>query len=145
MRATTSGWLAALLGGLLLWGTACGGSAPQQSAPSSPPTPDPGAAPAPSPTSGAMRFRIVSNLSAVVAPQMLPYWVGIEAGLFRQQGIGLELVTLQSDPVALTAVANGEVDVLVATPGPQLLAALAGGADMEVVHGADNGFDRTFL
>jgi ABC-type nitrate/sulfonate/bicarbonate transport system substrate-binding protein len=145
MRAATSGWLAALLGGLMVWGGACGGSAPQQSAPSSPPTPDPGATAAPPPTSGAMRFRIASNLPAVVAPQLLPYWVGIESGLFRQQGIGLELVTLQSEQLALTATANGEIDALVATPGPPVLAGLAGGVDMLIVGGAHNTFDQRLI
>jgi NitT/TauT family transport system substrate-binding protein len=145
MRAATSGWLAALLGGLLLWGGACSGGAPQQLAPSNPPTAAPEATPAPAPTSGAMRFRIASNLSAAVAPQMLPYWVGIESGLFRQQGIGLELVTLQSDPVAVTAVANGEIDALVATPGPPLLAALAGGVDMVIVGASHNAFDQRLI
>jgi ABC-type nitrate/sulfonate/bicarbonate transport system substrate-binding protein len=145
MRAATSGWLAALFSGLLLWSGGCAGGAPQQPAPSSPPTAEPSATPSGPPTPGAMRFRIASSLTAVVAPQMLPYWVGIEAGLFRQQGIGLELVTLQSDQVAVTAAANGEIDALVATPGPPLLAALAGGADMVIVGGTHNAFDQRLI
>ena len=38
-----------------------------------------------------------------VAAYLLPYWVGFEAGVFRQYGLALDLMTLQSEQVALTA------------------------------------------
>src|SRR5262245_60332295 len=110
---------------------------------------DPAAAqpsPAPAtPTPGAMRFRIASTQAAVIAGALLPYWVGIDAGLFRQEGLGLELVTLQSDQIALTAAANGEIDALVGTPGPALLAAIAGGSDAVVLGATHNAFDQHLM
>jgi ABC-type nitrate/sulfonate/bicarbonate transport system substrate-binding protein len=101
--------------------------------------------PASTPTPGALRFRIASTQAAVIAGQLLPYWVGIDAGLFRQEGLGLELVTLQSDQIALTAAANGEVDALVGTPGPALLATIAGGIDAVVLGGTHNAFDQHLI
>jgi len=102
-------------------------------------------APGPTPTPGALRFRIASTQAAVIAGQLLPYLVGIEAGLFRQEGLGIELVTLQSDQIALTAAANGEVDVVVGTPGPSLLAAIASGVDAMVLGGTHNAFDQHLI
>src|SRR5438105_9746793 len=75
-------------------------------------------APGPTPTPGALRFRIASTQAAVVAGQLLPYWVGIEAGRFRQEGLGVEMVTVQSDQIARTAAAIGEVDASLGTPAP---------------------------
>jgi ABC-type nitrate/sulfonate/bicarbonate transport system substrate-binding protein len=88
-----------------------------------------------------MRFRVASNLPAIVAPQLLPYWVGIDSGIFREQGLGLELVTVQSDQVALTGAANGEWDVVLATPSPPLLTVLSGGLDMVILGATHNAFD----
>jgi NitT/TauT family transport system substrate-binding protein len=148
---TRLGWALVLL---LLWPLAvgCFSSAP---APSPAPTagtvpnagPVVGAASAPTapPTPGAMRFRVAAIQPPVVAGHLLPYWVGIDTGLFRQQGLAVELVTLQSDQVALTAAANGEVDVVLGTPGPTLLTVLAGGIDALLIGATHNAFDQRLL
>jgi NitT/TauT family transport system substrate-binding protein len=92
-----------------------------------------------------MRFRVAAIQPPVVAAHLLPYWVGIDTGLFRQQGVAVELVTLQSDQVALTAAANGEVDVVLGTPGPTLLAVLAGGIDAMILGATHNAFDQRLV
>jgi|SRR5712692_3231558 len=144
----------ALLVVLILGGSGCGGAGPAPPAVTAPlaSTPAPASqlpavtptAPA-TPTPGALRFRIASTQAAAVAGQLLPYWVGIEAGLFRQEGLGLELVTLQSDQIALTAAANGEIDAIIGTPGPSLLAAIAGSVDAIVLGGTHNAFDQHLI
>jgi ABC-type nitrate/sulfonate/bicarbonate transport system substrate-binding protein len=132
-------WLGSVVGCVALLASACTAAAP-------PPPPSPSLPPA-TPTSApsAMRFRVVTNVAPVVAPQMLPYWVGMEAGLFQQQGLALELATVASDQLALTAAANGEIDVVLATPAPPLLAVLAGGLDAIVLGGTHNAFDLRLL
>jgi NitT/TauT family transport system substrate-binding protein len=97
------------------------------------------------PTPGAMRFRVAAIQPPVVAAHLVPYWVGIDTGLFRQQGIGVELVTLQSDQAALAAAANGEVDVVLGTPSPTLLAVLAGGIDAVLIGATHNAFDQRLI
>ena len=101
--------------------------------------------PAAAPTPGAMRFRVATIQPPVVAAHLLPYWVGIDTGIFRQQGVAVELVTLQSDQVALTAAANGEVDVVLGTPSPTLLAVLSAGVDAVILGGTHNAFDQHLL
>jgi ABC-type nitrate/sulfonate/bicarbonate transport system substrate-binding protein len=149
MRGRAARWL--ILVALLLVG-ACSSGAP----PSQPPTPGAGqaprapgtaSAPAPSPTvpQSAMRFRVAATQPAPTSAYLLPYWVGIDAGTFRQHGIALELVTLQNETVALAAAANGEVDVVLGTPGPILLATLAGGIDALILGATHNAFDQRLL
>jgi ABC-type nitrate/sulfonate/bicarbonate transport system substrate-binding protein len=92
-----------------------------------------------------MRFRVAATQPAAVAAFLLPYLVGIEAGIFRQHGLALELVTMQNEPLALTSAANGEVDVVATTPGPLVLAVLAGGLDAVIVGATHNAFDQRLL
>jgi NitT/TauT family transport system substrate-binding protein len=147
-RRAVLGW--ALV--LLLWPLAAGcfGSAPPPSpAPTAGTVANAGAravsAPTAAPTPGAMRFRVAAIQPPVVAAHLLPYWVGVETGLFRQQGLAVELVTLQSDQVALAAAANGEVDIVLGTPGPTLLTVLAGGIDALLIGATHNAFDQRLL
>ncbi|HLH24763.1 MAG TPA: ABC transporter substrate-binding protein [Chloroflexota bacterium] len=140
---TRFGWALVIL---LLWPAAagCSGAAP----PSVAPTAGPAAAAAaatPVPTPGAMRFRVAATQPAAVAAHLLPYWVGIDTGLFREQGLGVELVTMQSDQMALTAAANGEVDVVLSTPSPTLLAIIASGMDGVIIGATHNAFDQRLL
>jgi NitT/TauT family transport system substrate-binding protein len=93
----------------------------------------------------AMRYRVAATQTAIVAPQLLPYWVALEAGLFRQQGLAVELVTVQADQLALTGLANGEMDLVLATPAPPLLALLAGGIDGVMLGGTHNAFDTRLV
>jgi ABC-type nitrate/sulfonate/bicarbonate transport system substrate-binding protein len=101
--------------------------------------------PATSPTPSALRFRVAATAAPAVAGHLLPYWVGTETGVFRQQGINLELAMLQSEPVALAAAANGEVDAVIATPGPLVLATLAGGVDYVILGATHNAFDQHII
>jgi NitT/TauT family transport system substrate-binding protein len=92
-----------------------------------------------------MRYRVAAIQPPIVGAHLLPYWVGIDAGVFRQQGLGVELVTVQSEQAALAAAANGEVDVVLGTPGPTMLAVLASGIDAVVVGATHNAFDLRLL
>ncbi|HEY7061376.1 MAG TPA: ABC transporter substrate-binding protein [Chloroflexota bacterium] len=147
-RGVTTGWALAVL----LWPlvAACSSATP----PGPPPTPDASAppsgvaaaaAPTAAVTPGAMRFRVAATQPAVVAAHLVPYWVGIDNGIFRQQGLAVELVTLQSDQVALTAMANGEVDIVLGTPSPTQLAVLAGGIDAVMLGATHNAFDQRLM
>ncbi|HWP28301.1 MAG TPA: ABC transporter substrate-binding protein [Chloroflexota bacterium] len=97
------------------------------------------------PTPGAIPFRVAALQPAAVAGYLLPYWVGIEAGLFRQEGLAVQIGTIQSDQIALTAAANGEVDAVIGVPSPPLLAVLAGGIDAIIIGGTHNAFDQHLL
>lgn len=141
------GWMLSVL---LLWPLAvgCGGAAPSSPAPTTGPAASVAGAPAAStvaPTPGAMRFRVASIQPPVVGAHLVPYWVGIDSGVFRQQGLAVELVTLQSDQVALTAAANGEVDVVLGTPSPTLLAVIASGVDAMIIGATHNAFDQHLI
>ena len=145
MRAALSGWITGLLLCLPIVSGACAvGTPPAQPAQAgavATPTLLPTATTAP----GAMRFRVANTLPAIIAPQLLPYWVGVDSGIFREQGLAVELVTVQADQLALTGAANGEWGVVLATPAPPLLSVLAGGLDMVIVGGTHNAFDQRLI
>jgi ABC-type nitrate/sulfonate/bicarbonate transport system substrate-binding protein len=159
MRSIAGRWMTVLgvLGALLLGGCAPSAPAPPvttmgtatPAAGTPPPAPQGTSSLAPSPiatpTPGAVPFRVAALQPAVVAGYLLPYWVGIEAGLFRQEGLAVQIGTIQSDQIALTAAANGEVDAVIGVPSPPLLAVLAGGIDAIIIGGTHNAFDQHLL
>lgn len=97
------------------------------------------------PTPSALRFRVAVTQPPAVSGYLLPYWVGFESGLFRKEGLALELVTLQSEQLAISAAVNGEVDLIVASPSPVILAAAATGGDTIIVGATHNGFDQRLI
>jgi ABC-type nitrate/sulfonate/bicarbonate transport system substrate-binding protein len=99
----------------------------------------------PTPTPSGLPFRIAATQPAVVAGHLLPYWVGIDTGLFRDQRLAVELLTVQSDQVALTAAGNGSIDAVISTPSPTLLAVIGSGVDAVIVGATHNGFDQRLL
>ncbi len=147
MLVRSARWL--LLAALLVapWASACSGGAPPPPAPTAAPAAvaGGGGAALPTATPAALRFRAATMTPPAAGAHLLPYWVGIEAGIFRQYGLAVELMLLQSDQMALTAAANGEVDVVIGTPGPTLLAVIAGGIDAVILGATHNAFDSHLL
>jgi NitT/TauT family transport system substrate-binding protein len=93
-------------------------SAPQGAAP---------AAPAASPTAPP-RQHLRIGYTALSANQAL-FWIGVEAGLFAQEGLDVELIRFDGTARALPAMLSGEVPISMLASGA-LVSAAAQGADV---------------
>ena len=116
-------------------------------APESTPTPAtaPSGATGPTPTAAALPFRVGITQFPQVAGYLLPYWVGIDGGAFRQEGLAVTLVPLPTEQLALSAAANNNVDVVVAPPSLPLLASAVAIGEVVVIGGTHNGFDQRLI
>jgi NitT/TauT family transport system substrate-binding protein len=118
-------FLAALL-------VACGSAAARPPAPAVPGTPVPSAAPGePSPPAARQTLR-----AAYTAPSasQAPLWLGVEAGLFREQGLDVELTYISGSDKAVAALLAGETPVTLLAANT-LVSAVAQGADLVYVAG----------
>jgi NitT/TauT family transport system substrate-binding protein len=137
---------AVVLGALALLG-ACS-AAPRGSAPAAPPPPAPpaasstGAAPSDGPPSGAAPaapLRVQAAYSSVTANQS-PWWVALEGGYFREQGLDVQLTRIDAGATLLAGMHQGEVQ-LAASGGPALALGNLQGLDTMIVGSASNVLD----
>ena len=81
--------------------------------------------------------RIAYPSAAVV---LLPLWAAEDAGFFKKQNLSVELVSIRSSPVAMSALLSGEVDVVVGGANPSIALQLQGYKDVAIFAGLINRF-----
>ena len=81
--------------------------------------------------------RIAYPSAAVV---FLPLWAAADAGFFKKQNLSVELVSIRSSPVAMSALLSGEVDVVVGGANPSIALQLQGYKDVAIFAGLINRF-----
>ena len=86
---------------------------------------------------GAETLRIAYPSAAVV---FLPLWAALDAGFFEKQNLVVELVSIRSSPIAMTALLSGEVDVVVGGANPSIALQLQGYKDVAIFAGLINRF-----
>ena len=70
----------------------------------------------------------------------IPLWVANDAGFFKKENLPVELVSVRSSPIAMTALLSGEIDVVVGGANPSLSMQLQGYRDIAVFGGLFNTF-----
>jgi NitT/TauT family transport system substrate-binding protein len=136
--------LAALVAGALALacGTAPGG------APAAKPPAASAAASAPAPATGAgaatgapaaAPVRVQAAHSSVTANQS-PWWIALEGGYFREQGLDVQLTRIDAGATLLAGMHQGEVQ-LAASGGPALVLGTLQGLDIMLVGSASNVLD----
>ncbi len=111
-------WSGICLLALLAWG--CTGSAPPTAPPAAGgarPAGDPAAAARPA-ESAALPARIPLKMAytAITANQAL-FWIAVEAGLFAEEGLDVDLMRVESSARALPAMLAGELPVSLLATG----------------------------
>ena len=71
-------------------------------------------------------------------------WIGVEQGLFRKQGVNVEVINIRSGPQTIAALASGEIQIAYTIPGT-VLSAAAGGMDLAFFAGIVNRPDGDFV
>jgi ABC-type nitrate/sulfonate/bicarbonate transport system substrate-binding protein len=142
-HATRGGWLVLPLLALSL--ASCVAATPGTLAGTPTPASLAVLAPTPTPTAGTFPFRVGITQLPQVAGYLLPYWVGIDGGVFPREGLAVTLVPLPSEQLAMSAVANGHVDVVVAPPSLPLLASAALVGNVVILGGTHNAFDQRLI
>jgi NitT/TauT family transport system substrate-binding protein len=85
------------------------------------------------PTSTAPAELQVVHVGQVVLPIFAPLYVADAKGYFKDEGIKLDLQSVQSGSVAVPLAANGQLDVVVAGFSAGLFSAISTGLDIKVV------------
>lgn len=142
-NVTGRGWLVVAL--LALGLASCVASTP--GTPAGPPAPVGVAPPAATatPTAATLPLRVGITQFPQVAGYLLPYWVGIDGGVFQREGLAVTLVPLPTEQLAISAAANGHVDVVVAPPSLPLLASAVAIGNVVAIGGTHNGFDQRLI
>ncbi|HZR98767.1 MAG TPA: ABC transporter substrate-binding protein [Chloroflexota bacterium] len=128
---------------------ACG-PAPGASAPAAPATNAPAASAPAAPTAAsaagpataappAAPVRVQAAYSSVTANQS-PWWIALEGGYFREQGLDLQLTRIDAGATLLAGMHQGEVQ-LAASGGPALVLGNLQGLDTMIVGSASNVLD----
>src|ERR1044071_5872025 len=114
----------AVAGAFLLSACGGGGAAPSAAPASSAATAKPAAS-----GSAAVAGETKLNVSySAIVPMTLPVWVANDEGLFKQNGLNVELTYIESSKGIPAGVA-GEIQIA-NIGGPESLSAVAGGADL---------------
>lgn len=87
--------------------------------------------------SAAETVRIAYPSAAVV---FVPLWAAADGGFFKKQNLSVELVSIRSSPIAMTALLAGEVDVVVGGANPSIALQLQGYKDIAIFAGLINRF-----
>ncbi len=74
------------------------------------------------------------------AVNFVPLWVAKEAGFLKKENLPIELVSIRSSPIAMTALLSGEVDVVVGGANPGIAIQLQGYKDITLFGGLINTF-----
>jgi NitT/TauT family transport system substrate-binding protein len=90
--------------------------------------------PSPSPTPTLTTLNVV-NLPFIA---FAPFWIGTEEGLFREQGIDINLVNMTTQPDTMPALLAGQVDVVSGQVSASMFNLVARGGQAKLV--ADKGY-----
>jgi ABC-type nitrate/sulfonate/bicarbonate transport system substrate-binding protein len=136
-------------GALMLVVAACGagtsrpaGTEPSVRAPATPPAAPAAQAPAPAdatasqPATPPPPLKLVANWTQL-SGSMSPIWVTYEAGLFREQGLDVELLNIPNTSRVLQTMAAGEINLSPLDPATTIRAGL-GGLDVPLLFAQTN-------
>jgi NitT/TauT family transport system substrate-binding protein len=71
-------------------------------------------------------------------------WIGVEQGLFRKQGVEVQLLYIRTGPQTIAAMAGGEIQMAYTIPSG-VLSAAAGGMDLAMFGGIVNKAEGEFV
>jgi ABC-type nitrate/sulfonate/bicarbonate transport system substrate-binding protein len=74
------------------------------------------------------------------AASFIPLWAANDAGFFKKDNLAVELVSIRSSPIAMTALLSGEIDVVVGGANPSVSMQLRGYKDVALFGGLFNTF-----
>ena len=74
------------------------------------------------------------------AASFIPLWAAHDAGFFNKENLSVELVSIRSSPIAMTALLSGEIDVVVGGANPSVSMQLQGFKDIAIFGGLFNKF-----
>lgn len=74
------------------------------------------------------------------AVNFVPLWVAKEAGFLKKENLPIELVSIRSSPIAMTALLSGELDMVVGGANPAIAMQLQGYKDITLFGGLINTF-----
>jgi NitT/TauT family transport system substrate-binding protein len=74
------------------------------------------------------------------AASFIPLWGANDAGFFKKENFPVELVSIRSSPIAMTALLSGEIDVVVGGANPSVSMQLQGYKDIAIFGGLFNTF-----
>lgn len=91
------------------------------------------------PASAQARLEKMAVGYSAQAGAFAPIWITKEAGLFRKQGLDVNLIFIPGGPTAAAAILAGEVQV-VAMAGPAIVSSNLAGSDLVMIAGIVNTF-----
>ncbi|HEY2990747.1 MAG TPA: ABC transporter substrate-binding protein [Candidatus Binatia bacterium] len=83
------------------------------------------------------RMRVAYPSAAV---NFVPLWAAQEAGFFKKENLPVELLSIRSSPIAMTALLSGELDIVVGGANPGIAIQLQGYKDITLFGGLINTF-----
>jgi NitT/TauT family transport system substrate-binding protein len=104
------------------------------------PAPPTVAAEAGAPASGAAPLVHVRAAYSSIASNQAPWWVALEAGYFREQGLDVELSHIDAGATLLAALRNGELQIA-ASGGPALVLGYVQGLETMIVGSTSSTLD----
>jgi len=93
---------------------------------------------------GAAELPLVRIAYGAFNEKILALWLGVEQGLFRKQGVNVELIAIRTGGQTVAALASGDVHMAFTIPG-SVLSASVGGLDVTFFGGIVNRADGDFL
>jgi NitT/TauT family transport system substrate-binding protein len=108
------------------------GAGPRAAAPAAPAAPAAGASAAPA-------ALVPVNMAQVyVAWSMLPYWLALDAGYFREQGLDVQTVMMQGSILGMQALVAGDVQFVLSAPTPPTIGAVLQEPDVTILGSIGN-------
>jgi ABC-type nitrate/sulfonate/bicarbonate transport system substrate-binding protein len=74
------------------------------------------------------------------AASFIPLWAAKDAGFFKKENLVVELLSIRSSPIAMTALLSGQIDVVVGGANPSISMQLQGYKDIALFGGLFNRF-----
>jgi NitT/TauT family transport system substrate-binding protein len=74
------------------------------------------------------------------AASFIPLWAANDAGFFKKENLAVELLSIRSSPIAMTALLSNEIDVVVGGANPSISMQLQGYKDLALFGGLFNKF-----
>jgi NitT/TauT family transport system substrate-binding protein len=154
VRRRGDGWRRLVCGGVLatLLVAGCGGGSVNTGRAPAPPPAPPGAPASGSAASSGASANAGSAASApgqqlkarsaytTISAAAAPWWIALEAGYFREQGLDVELAHIDAGAPLLAAVTNGELDV-VFSGAPTIVLGYIQGLDTVIIGSTSNVLD----
>jgi ABC-type nitrate/sulfonate/bicarbonate transport system substrate-binding protein len=80
----------------------------------------------------------VSMAQLYVAGSMLPYWLALDAGYFREQGLDVQTVMMQGSILGMQALVAGDVQFVLSAPTPPTIGAVLQEPDVTILGSIGN-------